>query len=390
MMMENPNFIFTNRSESNHSKYHHQQRKTKTTTTSYRVTPKNMLQQSEPMKKSSYVMLCCLTEIVAMICSSTYYLSSHIAAAVSSFICSCLVGFSLLHCIRTDHQKQVFVSFHLFLILSLPFSVHFTLGGLQASGGIIIWAFIAPYSSSLFLRAKESMMWFQSFILLSIVSLAMEVVVTDHLTVPISPTRILELYWMINILGATSVVFVTSRVHSRNVEEEYARSEMLLHNILPSSIVHRIKEGNLPIVDDLEDVTILFADLVGFTKASAEMDPKILIGGFLRDVFSSFDRLVEKRQLEKIKTIGDAYMVVAGLEKSPIQHTQEAMNLSAEMFEELRTVNEKYGLDFKLRIGLQTGSAVAGVLGMHKIAFGKIHSNHLHSVRYLYSFSHCF
>ena len=355
---------------------------------SYREIPKNMLQQNEPIEKSSHVMLYCLTEIVAITCSSIYYFSNHITAAILSFLCSCLVGFSLLHCLKTDHQNQIFVSCHFFLILSLPFSVHFLLGGLQASGGVMIWAFIAPYSSSLFVRPKESMIWFQSFLLLSIFSLVIEVVQMDQLTIPISQTRILGLYWMINILGATSAVFVTSQVHSRNVEEEYARSEMLLHNILPSSIVHRIKEGNLPIVDDLEDVTILFADLVGFTKASAEMDPQILIGGFLRDVFSSFDKLVEKRQLEKIKTIGDAYMVVSGLEKKnpdqKQQHTQEAMKLSAEMFEELRTVNQKYGLDFKLRIGLQTGSAVAGVLGMHKIAFGKLHS-HISSILHLFS-----
>jgi class 3 adenylate cyclase len=188
-----------------------------------------------------------------------------------------------------------------------------------------------------------------------------------------------------NIIGTKCVIFAAVFLFARELEKEYTKSENVLANILPRSIVKRIKQGELPIVDHVPDVTILFADLVGFTKASTELHPNFLIGLFLRDIFQEFDELVYKHGLEKIKTIGDAYMVVGGLNhgerlslhsysQSAEYQNQKAqatniMFFAVDMFKALRDVNRKHGLSFDLRVGIHTGPVVAGVLGLKRFAY---------------------
>jgi len=197
--------------------------------------------------------------------------------------------------------------------------------------------------------------------------------------------RVQHLYFLMNIIGVKCVIFAAVFLFARELEKEYTKSEDVLTNILPRSIVKRIKQGELPIVDHVPDVSILFADLVGFTKASTELHPNFLIGLFLRDIFQEFDELAYKHGLEKIKTIGDAYMVVGGLnhgERLSLQsysqsaeyqsQKPEATNImlfAVDMFKALRDVNKKYGLSFKLRVGTHTGPVVAGVLGLKRFAY---------------------
>lgn len=149
---------------------------------------------------------------------------------------------------------------------------------------------------------------------------------------------------------------------------EQEKSERLLLNILPEAIAHRLKQGHQNIADGFAEVTILFADLVGFTQLSSRKNPKELVD-LLNEIFSAFDRLSEKHGLEKIKTIGDAYMVAGGL-PAPQSHCAAAIaEMAIDMQQEMQLFRERTGEDLHLRIGINTGPVVAGVIGTKKFIY---------------------
>jgi class 3 adenylate cyclase len=152
------------------------------------------------------------------------------------------------------------------------------------------------------------------------------------------------------------------------LEQEYQRAENLLHNILPETIANRLKLNPDTIADGFEGTTILFADIVGFTPISAKMSPENTVM-LLNEVFSNFDDLVDKYKLEKIKTIGDAYMVVAGLPEPRADHAEAIADMALDMMHVMERFDVKIGNPLKIRIGVNSGPAVAGVIGKKKFIY---------------------
>lgn len=335
---------------------------------------------------------------------------------------------------------DIFVECQLALIMACPFAVHIALGGVENSGGVMLWSFLCPMGAAFFRSAKESMIWFWIYLGISAGLLSWEVwdattatagsdatygpevyaassttTYSIHSSSSSSSEKIIQqVYFLMNIMGCMGIIYSAVFLFARELEREYTKSEEVLLNILPSKIVKRIKRGEFPIVDHVANVTILFADLVGFTKASAELHPNFLVGLFLRDIFHAFDELVYKHGLEKIKTIGDAYMVVGGLDHSDGEeknkrrrrsrreslssdddghndhhqgdclpsrydgidvdggdhhHPTSIMLLALDMFHELTRINKKYNLNFSLRVGVHKGPVVAGVLGLKRFTY---------------------
>src|SRR4051794_24844541 len=145
-------------------------------------------------------------------------------------------------------------------------------------------------------------------------------------------------------------------------------SERLLLNILPASIADRLKRGDRIIADACSATSILFADIVGFTDLSAHM-PATEVVELLSDLIAEFDRLAEKHGVQKIKTIGDAYMAVAGLPDARPDHADAAMSLAIDMLEAVARRKTRDGRRLQLRIGINSGPVVAGVIGTHKFAY---------------------
>lgn len=154
----------------------------------------------------------------------------------------------------------------------------------------------------------------------------------------------------------------------RRLKAEQAKSERLLLNILPKLIADRLKDGQTTIADRFQEVTVLFADIVGFTDFSSRVAPETLVN-HLNRIFSRFDRLTEKRRLEKIKTIGDMYMVVGGLPAPRADHAQAIAELALDLREEIEQLNREAGHPFRMRMGIHTGPVVAGVIGTHKFSY---------------------
>lgn len=149
---------------------------------------------------------------------------------------------------------------------------------------------------------------------------------------------------------------------------EHGRSEALLDNILPPEVSTRLKQGEEPIADSYAEVTVLFADIVGFTERSARMPPEQLIK-LLNTAFTRFDHLVDRHGLEKIKTIGDAYMVVGGLPNPREDHARAVADLALEMVHACEAISKETGEPLNVRIGINSGPVVAGVIGESKFAY---------------------
>lgn len=158
------------------------------------------------------------------------------------------------------------------------------------------------------------------------------------------------------------------QAYLKRLADEQEKSERLLLNILPEAIAERLKRGESTIADSFADVTVMFADLVGFTKLSASLSPAELVE-LLNYIFSAFDDLADKYGLEKIKTIGDAYMVVGGLPTPSIDHAEAIAEMALDILDKIAQVSTEEGQPLKIRIGIHTGAVEAGVIGSKKFAY---------------------
>ena len=139
-------------------------------------------------------------------------------------------------------------------------------------------------------------------------------------------------------------------------------------NILPEPIAKRLKEGHSNIADGFAEVTIMFADIVGFTKLSEKIPPQEVVK-LLNEIFTGFDQLSEQHGLEKIKTIGDAYMVASGLPMHRKDHAEAIAEMALDMQQEIAHFNTKHQANLSIRIGINTGPVVAGVIGTKKFIY---------------------
>ncbi len=156
--------------------------------------------------------------------------------------------------------------------------------------------------------------------------------------------------------------------YQKRIKQEQEKSETLLLNILPGSIAARLKDGETLIADDIENASVLFADLTGFTKLSSKISAGDLVL-ILNNIFSIFDELVAKHSLEKIKTIGDNYMIAGGLPEPSPNHAISIAEMALDMLEMLPEINKNTNQKFQLRIGINSGPLSAGVIGKKKFSY---------------------
>ncbi|MBK7053897.1 MAG: adenylate/guanylate cyclase domain-containing protein [Leptospiraceae bacterium] len=170
------------------------------------------------------------------------------------------------------------------------------------------------------------------------------------------------------LLGFAFYIHITFQKTESFMRLEHDKSEKLLQNILPLSIIKKLRDNPDTIAERFEDCTVLFSDIVGFTQMSKSM-PAVSVVSLLNEIFSRFDDLAEKYNLEKIKTIGDAYMVVGGLPEPDENHVEKIASFALEMLDVIRDYRQKNNVQLELRIGINSGAAVAGVIGKKKFIY---------------------
>ncbi|MGQ0442684.1 MAG: adenylate/guanylate cyclase domain-containing protein [Methylophilaceae bacterium] len=271
-------------------------------------------------------------------------------------------------------KKFEYITFtQLVMLLVMPFFMQWAIGGYEASSGIAIWAILCPIGALMILGTRQSTSWFILFALLAIISWKLNDQFAGN-SLPI-PKHIKDTFFLMNIMGTSCILYAVMRYFQsqkeRTLQElslEQARSEKLLLNILPKSIAERLKDNDMRIADSHESVTVLFADIVGFTKLTASMPPAELVE-LLSQLFSRFDLLAAQHGLEKIKTIGDGYMVVGGAPMDLEGHANVIANLALEMQQALTMFNAQTGNSLEMRVGISSGAVVAGVIGTSKFAY---------------------
>jgi len=258
-------------------------------------------------------------------------------------------------------------------ILLAPTLSMIPLGGFLLAGGVGFWGILAPLGSLVFSDVERAVRWFVAFLLVFLGSgLVGEIVGPLWSVVPRGFTTTML---ALNIAVGGSIVFILLAIFARQRREalaalraEQVKSENLLLNILPRSIADRLKAQNQPIADQFQAASILFADVVDFTPWSERLTPAEVVGCLDR-LFSYFDGLAEKYELEKIKTIGDSYMVAAGVPVPRPDHARALALMALDMLEGVRSDPQVAGLGFDLRIGLNSGSVVAGVIGRKRFLY---------------------
>ena len=191
-----------------------------------------------------------------------------------------------------------------------------------------------------------------------------------------SDTSILQISGYLVNFNITGMIlaYTLDRVHRQNfmalkhVSREYERAESLLLNILPVDIAQRLKLDNASIADHIPEVTVLFADIVDFSPLAKTLPPQEVVQ-ILNGLFTEFDAVMEKHGVEKIKTIGDAYMAAAGLKPGQANHAERAANAALDLLKATDVASVKLGYRLKVRIGLNSGAVVAGVIGQKKMIY---------------------
>lgn len=314
------------------------------------------------LRKRLAVVLCVGTLPLTLLWSAIYLA---VGVPIAAAIPASYTAFTPINTAIFAHTRNFrFYRFsQLLLILLLPWLVTLSLGGFKQSSVVIIWAALCPLGSLLLEDLRSTSLWIVGFAVLLILTAALQPV--------LSPTALPELFvtwfFVLNIGAVVTIVFglLYYFVGRRNFFQQQA--EMLLLNILPKEISDALKAEQRTIADQYTAVSILFADVVGFTPMAARMTAMELVG-LLNQVFLCFDGLVEKYDLEKIKTIGDCYMVASGVPRSRADHATALVNLALDM--QTAVADTRFGgHELALRIGINSGPVIAGIIGRKKFTY---------------------
>lgn len=320
--------------------------------------------EEERLRRSTLVLSTCLIGALTPLWVVTYFaLGLPLPATIP--LAYLVVSIASLAWFARTRRFAPFRTTQLALMLLLPFALQWSLGGFVASSGVSLWALSSALGALMFSGTRAAVPWFVAYITLLGASTALEPVL-EPATIP-SGVRIA--FFAGNLAGPSLVAYLLLQYFVREREREHARSERLLLNVLPAPVAARLKRRDDVIADRFPEATVLFADIVDFTPLSSSLPPEDMVA-LLDDVFTAFDRLVDAYGLEKIKTIGDAYMVAGGLPEPRPDHLEAVCRTALAMREEIATIAEATGHDWlAVRIGIDMGPAVAGVIGRRKFIY---------------------
>ena len=239
-------------------------------------------------------------------------------------------------------------------------------GGVTGSSPGMVWGFLVPAYAILALGPKRATPWFAAF-LVSLVVIGLIDPWARDVFGPASYAANL-LGALVNVALPLSIVFVLLRYTDLRRRKAEARSDELLTNAIPRSIATRLKRGEQRIAESYPETTVLFADIAAFTPWANRTDPTRVVG-LLDDLFTRFDALAAECGLEKIKTMGDAYMAVAGAPESLADHPDAALRMARGMLDVAAAWRAEHNVELELRIGMASGPVVGGVIGEQRILF---------------------
>ena len=335
------------------------------------------------LNKSLLMLATGLTSLTAVLWAVIYWMLGPVFDSTVPMIFQFLLVGNMLLYIGTRNFDFFRVS-QLGLFLFLPFVAQWAIGNFISASGIVLWGLLAPIGALLCFGVSESLGWFLAWAILTALTGAADFYLADF-AVPgkaAIPLRTSLIFFALNMIAVATIIYLLLR-HStierrktqqklesahRQLQTEQDRSERLLLNVLPGPIAERLKNSEQTIADGFADATVMFADIVNFTQVAANLSPSQVFT-MLNRIFSAFDELAEQHQLEKIKTIGDAYMVAGGINQSVEAYTGAVADLALAMRDILRKNFSVNSAHLEIRIGIGTGPVVAGVVGKKKFIY---------------------
>jgi class 3 adenylate cyclase len=335
------------------------------------------------LKKSLLMLAMGLTTAAPVLWLALYWLMGLNLPASVPFAYQ-LVSLGTLILYLVTRNFDLFRVMQLGLYLFFPFVLQWQIGDFITASGFVLWGLLAPVGAILVYSPRDSVPWFVAYILLIAAAAGADYYLfSEGARPPPVPPKTIVVFFALNFIAISSVVYFLLRYAAderekskarleeahRLLQSEQERSERLLLNILPGPVAERLKMEDGTIADGFADVTVMFADIVNFTTLAEGMSPNQIFA-MLNKVFSSFDAMAERHGLEKIKTIGDAYMVAGGLnDESSVNYSEAIANMAIEMRDLLASDLSVNDHRLEIRMGIGTGPVVAGVVGKKKFIY---------------------
>ncbi len=288
------------------------------------------------------------------------------------------ISFASIGYFALTGRYHLFRFSQLLITLIFPALLMLVLGGFINSSGVILWSLTSPVGALLFDSRRKAAVWFIAFTVLVVVAGLVDIGLFGPLLPEQGPlsANLIGIFFILNAVGPSVVVFLLLSYFTRQRDRahdlllaEQTKSDALLRNILPNSIARRLKDGpDQRIAECFDNASILFADIAGFTPLSAELGVERVVE-LLNDLHSGFDAIMERRGLEKIRTIGDGYMAASGVPTPRPDHAHALADAALEMLAFARQLSARYELPIHLRVGINSGTIMAGVIGRRKFSY---------------------
>jgi guanylate cyclase len=251
-------------------------------------------------------------------------------------------------------------------MFTLPILLQWSLGGFAQGSAVMLWSFIAVLLVLIVDGYRAAWAWFTALVVALVASALLEPLLLRNVAPLPEPIRIG--FFVINVAGPLFTAMVALVYFLRQRDAATARSEELLLNVLPASVADRLKRGSSMVADRHEAASVLFADIVSFTAFAERTAPERVVE-LLGRVFETLDDLTARHGLEKIKTLGDGYMAVAGVPQPRADHARAAAAMAVEIEPALRKELEADWPSLHVRVGIASGPLVAGVIGSRRFSY---------------------
>lgn len=275
-----------------------------------------------------------------------------------------IVGCAL---ILSQFTKNHWITVHtqVFCIIYITTGIQWSIGGLADSGFVIAWALCGPLVALFFYPVNIAIGWFAAYLITMLVTI---IHCTSLSEIQVVEIEIRRIFLIMNVAASSVVVFLFSIYFLTKATAARKRVRELLLNVLPEEIVPRLENHESPIADGFNSASVMFVDMVGSTPLFAEMSANDVVE-WINEVFTNFDRCVQKHGGEKIRTIGDNYMVAFGVPRPRADHAQACTALALDMLQSLSRIKPRNGKRMSFRLGIHSGPLIAGVIGEHKFQY---------------------
>jgi len=336
--------------------------------------------QEDKLRKDLLIFACAFMNLAVVLWLAIYWLMGLRYSTTVPLLYQLISVASLGHFLKTKNFG-LFRFVQLSLFLFAPFIMQWSIGSSVTASGVMLWALLAPIGALVVSGWRDSIPWFIAYMVMTVISGFFDYYLGSGSDSGVA-MKTIGLFFALNFAAMSSIIYfllryfvlerdkITDQLDQQHqlLAEEQNKSERVLLNVLPGSIARRLKDHHGLIADGHADVTVMFADLVNFTQLTESLSPEQMVG-LLNTIFSGFDQLCEKYGVEKIKTIGDAYMAVGGLNRDNSNYTNDIADMALEMRDFVIKHPDLSRFKLDIHCGIATGPVVAGVIGTKRFIY---------------------